>query len=130
MKRFLPLSLLALFLLVGVGCDSNDEDNIDGDASVTGMITESQTGNALVDALVTFARGDAERSALTDSTGTFTIDGIATGSYTVTISAEGYIDVVINDYEVDDGANTFPQTVVTEAPPAGAYRIEIGRAHV
>lgn len=125
MKRFLPLSLLALLLIAGVGCDSTEEDNIDGDASVTGTIVNSQTGQGLADALVTFARGDAEREDRTDSTGVFTIDGIATGSYRVTISAEGFIDQVIEDYEVGEGANEFPEnlSVIAEAPPAGAYRI-------
>jgi uncharacterized protein YfaP (DUF2135 family) len=124
MKRLLSLTLLAVLLVAGVGCDSNEEENIDGDASVTGRIINSQTGDGLADALVAFARGGATREDRTDDDGEFTIDGIATGSYTVTISAEGFIDRVINDFEVGTGANEFPQgIVITEAPPAGAYRI-------
>jgi hypothetical protein len=125
MKRLLPLTLLALFLVAGVGCDSTEEDSIDGDSSVTGTIINSQTGGGLADALVTFSRGEASRDDVTDESGEFTIDGIATGPYTVTISAEGFIDRVINDYEVGEGMNEFPSNlaVVTEAPPAGAYRI-------
>lgn len=123
MQRFLPLCLLTLLLVIGVGCDSAEDDDLSGDATVTGTITESQTGEGLPGALVRFARGGASVEAETDSTGTFTIDGIATGSYTVTISADGHINVVINDYEVTEGTNTFPQTVLTETPPVGAYRI-------
>lgn len=123
MKRFFPLTLLALFLLIGVGCDNNEEENIDGDSSVTGTIVDSQQGQPIADALVTISRGDASRDDRTDETGTFTIDGIATGSYTFTVTAEGLLNFVIEDFEVGEGMNTVPQIAVAEAPPAGAFRI-------
>jgi hypothetical protein len=125
MKRFIPLTILALFLAVGVGCDNNEEDSIDGDSSVTGTIISSQTGDGLADALVTLARGDASRDDLTDSTGTFTIDGIATGPYTVTISAAEFVDRVITGFEVGEGVNELPRnlSIIAETPPEGAFRI-------
>lgn len=123
MQRFFPLTLLALFLLVGIGCDNSEEANIDGDSSVTGTIVDSQEGQAIVDALVTVSRGEASRSDRTDETGTFTIDGIAEGSYTFRVTAEGLLDFVIEDFEVGEGMNTVPQITVAEAPPAGAFRV-------
>jgi hypothetical protein len=123
MQRLLPLTLLALFLLVGIGCDNNEETNIDGDSSVTGTIVDSQLGEPIVDALVSVSRGDASREDRTDETGTFTIDGIATGTYTFRVTSEDYLDFTIEDFEVGEGMNTVPQVVVTEAPPAGAFRI-------
>ena len=57
------------------------------------------------------------------STGTFTIDGIATGTYTVTISADGYLDVNLTNVMIVEGLNTLPQTTATVAPPAGSFRI-------
>ncbi|MEP0547416.1 MAG: carboxypeptidase regulatory-like domain-containing protein [Rhodothermales bacterium] len=123
MQRLLSLSLLALLLIAGIGCDSAEDDDIDGDATITGVIVDSQEGDPIAGALVRFVRGSASAEATTDSTGTFTIDGIATGTYTVTIRANGFLDVVLTNVEITDGANTLPQTVATVAPPAGAFRI-------
>ena len=123
MQRILSLSLLTLLLIAGIGCDSAEEESIAGDSTVTGVIVDSQAGEPIVDALVRFARGNASLEATTDSTGTFTIDGIATGTYTVTIRADGYLDVTLTDVTVGDGVNTLPQTTATVAPPAGSFRI-------
>lgn len=121
MQRLLTLTLLTFLLLTGIGCDSAED--IDGDATVTGIVVDSQGGDPITGALVRFVRGSASVEATTDATGTFTIDGIATGTYTVTIRADGFLDVVLNDVVIVDGANTLPQTVATVAPPAGAFRI-------
>lgn len=123
MRRFIPITLFAFLLVTGIGCDSAEDDSIEGDSTITGTLVDSQTGNAIVDALVRFSRGDASLEATTDQTGTFTIDGIAAGTYTVTIRADGFLEVVLNNVEVGEGVNTLPQTVVTEAPPAGSFRI-------
>src|SRR5690554_3663591 len=64
MKRFLPF--LFLFALVAfVGCDSNDDDgdNLDGPATITGQITDSQQGDAIAGARVIFTRPESNRGA-------------------------------------------------------------------
>ncbi len=123
MKRFLSLGLLALTLAFA-GCDNNgEEDSIEGTAMIIGQILDSQLGEPIANALVSFARGNASIEATTDSTGTFTINGIATGRFSVTIQADGYINVTLEDIEIGEGSNMLPPLVVAEAPPAGAYRI-------
>jgi hypothetical protein len=123
MKRLLPF--LCLFALVAfVGCDSNDDDddNLDGPATITGQITDSQLGEAIADATVIFSRGQAERSTTTDADGEFTIENIATGTLLMTVRATGYLEFS-EEIEVVDGVNEIPSIPVAVAPPAGAYRI-------
>jgi hypothetical protein len=118
---------LALLLLAGAvflfsACDSSDPD-LDGDADITGLVLDSQQGSPVVGATVTFRRGNAERQGTTDATGTFLITDIATGTYTMSITADGFLEVVLENVVITDGLNELDPTVVTEAPPAGAYRI-------
>lgn len=135
MKRFLPF--LFLFALVAfVGCDSNDDDgdNLDGPATITGQITDSQQGDAIAGARVIFTRPESNRGAFargaasgsrettTDSTGYFEIENIATGTLLMTVRAEGYLEFS-EEIEVVDGVNEIPSIPVAEAPPAGSYRI-------
>ena len=136
MKRFLPF--LFLFALVAfVGCDSNDDDNgddLDGPATITGRITDSQLGQGIADATVIFSRPESNRGAYargvangtrettTDSTGYFEIENIATGSLLMTVRADGYLEFS-EEIEVTDGVNEIPEIPVAEAPPAGSYRI-------
>ncbi len=118
MNRLLSLSLLALAL---AGCDAAD---LDGPATVTGTVLDSQRGEPLAGATVTFARGQAERSAVTDAAGTFRFDGLAGGAFTVTVRAEGYLAVTLEGVEVTAGGlSTFTPFVAVAVPPAGAYRI-------
>ena len=136
MKRLFPFVCLLLIALVAVGCDSNDDDddNLDGPATITGRITDSQEGNAIAGATVIFSLPDNERGAYargtangtrettTDSTGHFEIRNIATGQLMMTVRADGYLEFS-EIIEVVDGVNEIPEIPVAEAPPAGAYRI-------
>src|SRR5690554_5019926 len=125
--RFLTHIAFAALLVAGplalIGCDSNEEDDLDGPATITGEIVDSQRGLPIEGALVTFSRGNASREATTDSTGTFTIERIATGTFTMRVRADGYLDVTIEGVEIIDGVNELPPAVAPEAPPEGAYRI-------
>ena len=137
MKRYLPFLCVLLIALVAVGCDSNDddEDNLDGPATITGQILDSQQGQPLAGATVIFERPDADRGinargmaanasreTTTDSTGHFEIRNIATGQLRMTVRAEGFIEFS-EIIEVEDGLNEIDPIPVAEAPPAGSYRI-------
>lgn len=136
MKRLLPFFCVLLLALVAVGCDSNDddEDNLDGPATITGQITDSQLGQPIAGATVIFTRPDnnrttnargtanGSRETTTDEDGNFTIENIATGQLLMTVQAEGYLQFS-EIIEVEDGLNEIPSIPVAEAPPAGSYRI-------
>lgn len=85
MKRFLPLTLLALLLVAGVGCDSaTDEDLVTFDGTIVNV-----TGLGVDDATVAFENGDDSYMASTDTDGQFSVD-VPDGTYDVTIEAPGY----------------------------------------
>jgi thermitase len=54
--------------------------------TITGKVTDANTGNALPGATVT----DGTRSAVTDSGGNYVINGVPGGNYTLTASAKNY----------------------------------------
>ncbi len=54
--------------------------------SITGTVTDAEDGSALAGATVT----DGTRTALTDSSGAYTIDNVPPGTYGVTASKSGY----------------------------------------
>lgn len=116
------LLVFAGALLLVAGCDSADPD-LTGSADVFGEVLDSQLGAPVEGAIVTFSRGGGQRQGTTDETGTFTIPGMATGTFTMTITADGYLDVTIENVVIVEGRNDLDPLVVTEAPPAGAYRI-------
>lgn len=90
MKRLIPL--VALLAVFAVGCDSNDDDGV----SVNGTIT-NVTDLGVDDATITFSTGAARGASVADFTANTDTDGafsaeIPEGTYTVTISAPGYND--------------------------------------
>ncbi len=54
--------------------------------AITGQVTDSSTGVAIVGATVSYSGG----STTTDSSGNYTLNNVAPGTYTVTASATGY----------------------------------------
>jgi hypothetical protein len=89
--------------------------------NISGTVKDSSQ-TPIEDASVTISKaGTTPISALTDSTGAYTLTGAASGSgYTITASKEGYIDRSVADYEVPGGA-TPAETVDFVLPSVTSY---------
>ncbi len=78
---------------VTVGTDTTDIDAaMSSGGQITGTVTSSATGQPIADALVTanYSSGGYAGEAQANSSGVYTIGGLATGDYTVEFSATGY----------------------------------------
>jgi hypothetical protein len=115
--------ILGLLLTFNTGCDSADVDDLSGPANVSGLVLDSQAGEPVAGATVTFRRGTGQRAATTNQDGEFSITGIAIGTFTVTIRATGFIEVTLEGVEIADGDNVLPPYVAPTAPPEGSFRI-------
>ena len=63
MRITLAFLLSLSIMLFSSGCDSADpEEELSGPATVTGIVLDSQTGDPIEGASVTFTRGEAARS--------------------------------------------------------------------
>ncbi|MBO4898147.1 MAG: carboxypeptidase regulatory-like domain-containing protein [Clostridia bacterium] len=67
--------------------------------SVTGRITDAETGDGISGAQVTLSNG---QNALTDTFGFYRITNVSDGSYTVTVSADGYGDFEEEGFTVEN----------------------------
>lgn len=111
-------------MLLISGCDSSDPDEgLTGPATVSGFVLDSQTGAAVADASVTFSRGSASRTEITDAQGAYTFENMATGILNMLIQADGYLDVFIEGIEIVDGENDLPPVIAPPPPAEGTYRI-------
>jgi hypothetical protein len=59
--------------------------------SLTGSVSDQQTGNSIASALVRVMDGpDANKAAVTDPTGAYTLAGLQGGEFTLNVTAPGY----------------------------------------
>lgn len=88
MKRpFLLLALLAAVALAAVGCkDATLEPDLTG--TITGTVFDADTNEPLARAQITTSPPTS--APLTNENGTFRLEDVATGNYTVTASRPGY----------------------------------------
>jgi hypothetical protein len=81
-------------------------------AMITGTVSDAETGDAIADAEVNIP--ELEASTITDENGSFSFYGIGTGSYTISVSADGYqsySEVV----RVNDEESTFEIDITLES---------------
>lgn len=84
-------------------------ETLKGPSDVTGTIVDSQTGDVLSGATVSFNDGDdtaleaADFVTETDANGQFTLEDAATGSYVCVVRIDGYFNAVIPDVEFSEG---------------------------
>lgn len=76
--------------------------------SISGVVTDSATGDPLADVSVTAydADGAEVTSAATEADGTYMLGGLPAGTYSVEFSLAGYDDVVAADVVVEAGQTT------------------------
>jgi len=100
-----------------------------GNASISGQIINSQTGEGLPEAEVSFANGtDTTRTMAdlvveTDDNGNYLIENAPTGVFIVVVRQPGFYPTVVQGVEVDEGTNSLPPTTTVEEVPEGALRI-------
>ncbi|REJ78953.1 MAG: hypothetical protein DWQ47_05785 [Acidobacteria bacterium] len=83
--------------------------------SITGQVTDS-LGDAVVGAtVVVIDRSGNEKTTVTNASGSYTIDGLSTGRYTVRANAEGFALYEATDVDVTNGSKSeFPIIVNVE----------------
>jgi len=79
MKRLTLVAILGFAILLLFGCGERQ-------ASITGVVTDSESGDPLRDAIVTLE----EHTAKTGADGHYHLDKVLPGSYTLTARMEGY----------------------------------------
>ncbi len=82
------------------------------DASVSGTITDAETEAPIEGALVSVGGG----SDVTGVDGTYSITEAYSGTWTLTVEAQGYLDYVEENVVIEAGANVV-DAAMTEAPP-------------
>ncbi len=82
----------------------------DSTYTLTGTVVNAETNDLINDAEITVK--DSEISVKTDNTGSFAIEGLAQGTYTFKVSAEGYQDTEVKVNVGDD-----IQTIVIKLSP-------------
>ncbi len=108
-----------------------DEDyTLYGEADVIGQIINSQTGNGLANATVSFSfdesatsSDDADLIVETDEYGYYTIDDSPIGVFTCVIEAVGFFPMVIEGVEFSSGSNDMDDFTAVEKLEEGELRI-------
>jgi hypothetical protein len=110
--------------------NTTEDASVLGDANVTGIIVNSQTGGGLSSATVSFTLDhaastgtNAELQVTTNVNGYFTIENGPTGSFNEIVEAEGFFPRVIENVTFSEGENDVPQQTVVEQPDEGTLRI-------
>ena len=97
-------------------------------ASMTGTVTDDQTGAVIPNATVSMVSNQGfTATATTDANGQYTIDNVVVGYYTITVNANGY-EELSTGYALGEGSNTvnFQLTIQECAviPTSVSYTIE------
>lgn len=118
------------FNSVSLNGNTSKDIQILGNANISGLIVNSQTGDGLANATISFtvdqsaATGDnAELQVTTDISGYYAINSAPTGEFTCIIEAEGFFTRKIANITITDGTNDFESETIVEQPETGAFRI-------
>ncbi len=131
------LGLIGLLLVIGLslnfyscGKDKDDEPEEVGDANLTGLIVNSQTGEGLANATLYFTRNlsatdynNADYIVTTNSNGEFTLTNAVSGNYICFVVSNGYFQRIITGISILSGNNTLDKITLVDAPEAGELRI-------
>ncbi len=95
-----------------------------GNASVSGQIIDSQTGDGLAGVTVSFSRdGTPELVLLTNDSGRFEINDSPTGTFTVGAHRDEFFTRTVEDVTLNEGPNELPNTIAVSKPGEGELRI-------
>jgi hypothetical protein len=117
------------FPLTVSGDQTLDPETLVGPSNVSGVIVDSQTGQPVEGASVSFDAGGATSLEAADFVvdtnpdGTYTIEGAATGTYVCVVRIEDYFDAVIPGVDFDVGDNDLGQAV--SSPGLGDAQLRI-----
>ena len=92
--------------------------NIIEAGSIAGTVTDTASAPVASAAVTALADGSEVTSTATEADGTYTLAGLPPGTYTVAVSATGYIDTQVADVVVTAGTVTEGVNVVLEVQPA------------
>ena len=103
---------------------------IKGSATVTGTIVNSQTGQGLSQATVSFTLDqnattsqNAELVVTTNSSGIYTITNGPTGTFTGFVEAPNYFQRKLENITFSNGTTTVPPSTIVSQPPENQLRI-------
>jgi hypothetical protein len=92
--------------------------------SLTGLVTDSSTGQPLSNVSITVIDPLKTHSAVTGSNGTYTISGLAEGTFTATFSKSGYFDQTVTGILAD--GQTLPLNIqLSPIPPPTITNIAV-----
>ena len=100
-RAWVTALVLSITIAALPGCDSGGEDEGPARGDVTGIVSERLNESPIPGALVRISSA----SATTGADGSYEISGVAVGSRTMEVSAEGY-DAYSDTVQVVDGTNT------------------------
>ncbi len=117
-------------ITINVSGNKSQNTNLLGGATITGTIINSQTGNGLANATVSFSRNlsatsseDAELQTTTNSSGQFTISNAPTGIFICIIEADGFFAANLNTFTISTGNNTIGDQTIVEEVASGELRV-------
>ncbi len=81
-------------------------------ATITGTVKNS-SGVAIEGVLVSVLGSSGGGTSTTNQSGTYTVSGLTTGSYTIRFSKQGFADSLISSYTIQDGNNKILNIALT-----------------
>lgn len=129
------LLLISILLFIGVSmsfysCKKDKADENVGDANLTGVVINSQTGLGLANATLYFTRNlnatdynNADYTVSTDGNGNFTLTNAVSGTYICFVVSNGFFQRIITGIIIASGSNTLDPITLVDAPQAGELRI-------
>ncbi len=111
-KKILFSALILMLSLAMLSTETIAQEQTE--ASLTGEVVDATTQEAISGAQIMLEGSDMETTSGDD--GSFTFDSVEPGSYTITVSAEGY-----EDWEEDITINEDGDSMTIELEPSDDY---------
>ena len=117
-RSFLKLAGIGGVVLVAAGCDSDTPDPIvPGDfGTITGTVTDADTGEGIADVLISFDDDGIPRTVMTQEDGSFTIEEFPVGTFTLVASTNGFV-TDMTEVTVTDGGTATAAFVLAPGGP-------------